>query len=74
MKMELILRARTRENVSKYVITDKQAEILQGADDVEAADMFRDITGMDVNFFACVDHGTWFVARGEIVGQKRGNP
>ncbi len=55
MKLTLITDGKTQ----RYVITPKQAEILQGEDDLAAYDVFRDVTGKDINYFVCTERGEW---------------
>ncbi len=49
----------TDGRIQRYVITPKQAEILQGEDDLAAYDVFRGVTGKDINYFICAERGKW---------------
>ncbi len=51
----------TDGKIQRYVITPEQAEILQGGDDLAAYDVFRHVTGKDINYFVCVERGKWEV-------------
>ncbi len=59
----------TQSETKEFSVTEAQRDIINDCTSAEAeikgVNLFKEITGKNINYFVCIDKGNWFFWEGE---------